>query len=73
LRSHFSNRRKVHVEQQLKLHQTTLSGPTMDTFTAALKHENEVNQGWQDCQEDALSQAVAMARALKDDANAGTC
>jgi hypothetical protein len=36
----------------------------MDTFTTALKHKNEVNQARQDCQEDALSQAVVMARAL---------
>jgi hypothetical protein len=38
----------------------------MDTFTTALKHENEVNQGRRDCQEDALSQAVVMARALNE-------
>jgi hypothetical protein len=53
-----------HVEQQLKLYKTKLTGPAMDTFTTALKHENEVNQARQDHQEDQLSQAVIMARAL---------
>jgi hypothetical protein len=53
-----------HVEQQLKLYKTTLTGPAMDAFTTALKHENAVNQARQDRQEDKLSQAVVMARAL---------
>jgi hypothetical protein len=55
-----------HVEQQLKLYKTTLTGPAMETFATALKHENEVNQGRQDRNEDALSQAVVMARALNE-------
>jgi hypothetical protein len=55
-----------HVEQQLKLYKTTLTGPAMDTFTTALKHENEVNQGRRDRHEDASSQAVVMARALNE-------
>jgi hypothetical protein len=54
------------VEQQLKLYKTTLTGPAMDTFTTALMHENKVNQGRRDCNEDALSQAVVMARALNE-------
>jgi hypothetical protein len=53
-----------HVEQQLKLYKTTLTGPAMDAFTTALKHENAVNQAQRDRQEDKLSQAVILARAL---------
>jgi hypothetical protein len=37
-----------HVEQQLKLYKTMLTGPAMDAFTTALKHENAVNQNQQD-------------------------
>jgi hypothetical protein len=66
-----------HVEQQLKLYKTTLTGPAMDAFITALKHENAVNQNqrdcqehrllpWRDHQEDKLSQAVIMARALNE-------
>jgi hypothetical protein len=66
-----------HVEQQLKLYKTMLTGPAMDAFITALKHENAVNQNqrdrqenrflpWRDCQEDELSQAVIMARALNE-------
>jgi hypothetical protein len=55
-----------HVEQQLKLYKTTLTGTAMDAFITALKHENAVNQNRQDCQEDELSQAVIMARALNE-------
>jgi hypothetical protein len=65
-----------HVEQQLKLYKTTLTGPAMDVFITALKHENAVNQNqqdrqehrflpWRDYQEDELSQAVIMARAQR--------
>jgi hypothetical protein len=45
-----------HVEQQLKLYKTTLTGPTMDAFITALKHENAVNQARLDRQEDELSE-----------------
>jgi hypothetical protein len=55
-----------HVEQQLKLYKTTLTGPAMDAFTTTLKHENALNQNRRDYQEDKLSQAVIMARALNE-------
>jgi hypothetical protein len=55
-----------HVEQQLKLYKTTLTGPAMDAFTTALKHKNEVNQARQDRQEEKLSQAMVMVRALNE-------
>jgi hypothetical protein len=55
-----------HVEQQLKLYKTMLTGPAMGAFTTALKHKNEVNHARQDRQEDKLSQAVVMARALNN-------
>jgi hypothetical protein len=55
-----------HVEQQLKLYKTMLTGPAMHAFTTALKHENAVNQARRDCQDDKLSQAVVIARSLNE-------
>jgi hypothetical protein len=61
-----------HVEQQLKLYKTTLTGPAMDAFTTALKHENAVNQARRDRQENWGLESLAKAK-KQFDANAGTC